>query len=183
MRNLLFILVCIISTSCKKEVLPKPKAYLSLQYPQQEYNPLNLDNPYSFDISNQAIVKSLPNNWLKIEYPKLKATIDITYRPVENNINEILIEAEKLVFKHTVKADEIITKDYVNTNKKVFGSFYELTGNAASNLQFHATDSTHHFIKASLYFYSKPNYDSVFPAVEYIKKDMLLLLETLEWKN
>ena len=60
---------------------------------------------------------------------------------------------------------------------------YEITGNAASNLQFHATDSTHHFIKGALYFYAKPNYDSILPAVEYIKKDILRLIESLEWKQ
>jgi gliding motility-associated lipoprotein GldD len=60
---------------------------------------------------------------------------------------------------------------------------YEITGNAASHLQFHITDSTHHFIKGSLYFYVKPNYDSILPAVNYIKEDIFRLIETLEWKN
>ncbi|MFT7352979.1 MAG: hypothetical protein ACI9XR_002770, partial [Flavobacterium sp.] len=38
------------------------------------------------------------------------------------------------------------------------------------------------FIKGSLYFYAKPNYDSILPAVNYIKEDILHLVETLEWK-
>jgi gliding motility-associated lipoprotein GldD len=60
---------------------------------------------------------------------------------------------------------------------------YEITGNAASQIQFHVTDSTKNFIKGSLYFYVKPNYDSVLPAVSYIKEDVLRLIETLEWKE
>jgi gliding motility-associated lipoprotein GldD len=123
------------------------------------------------------------NNWLKINYPNLKASIDITYRPVENNLNELLAEAEKLVFKHAVKAEQIIPKDFINPKRRVFGSLYEITGNAASHLQFHVTDSTNNFIKGSLYFYVKPNYDSILPAVSYIKKDILRLIETLEWKK
>jgi gliding motility-associated lipoprotein GldD len=59
---------------------------------------------------------------------------------------------------------------------------YEITGNAASHLQFHVTDSTKNFIKGALYFYAKPNYDSILPAVNYIKEDILHLVETLEWK-
>ena len=59
---------------------------------------------------------------------------------------------------------------------------YEITGNAASQIQFHVTDSTNNFIKGALYFYTKPNYDSVLPAVAYIKEDILQLVETLEWK-
>ena len=95
---------------------------------------------------------------------------------------ELLKEAEKLVFKHTLKAEEITVKDFLDTKKKVFGSMYEITGNAASQIQFHATDSTKNFIKGSLYFYTKPNYDSVLPAVTYIKKDILRLMETLKWQ-
>ena len=70
-----------------------------------------------------------------------------------------------------------------DANKRVFGSLYEITGNAASQIQFHITDSTTNFIKGSLSFYAKPNYDSILPAVAYIKEDILRLIETLEWKN
>jgi gliding motility-associated lipoprotein GldD len=169
--------------SCNDDVLPKPKAYLSLEYPKKEYKTLSIQRPYSFDILNNTTIIDDKNNWLKIKYPNLKASIDITYRPVKNNLKELLKEAEKLVFKHAVKADEIVPKDFVNSKKRVFGSLYEITGNAASHLQFHVTDSTNHFIKGSLYFYAKPNYDSILPAVAYIKEDVLKLVENLEWKN
>ena len=52
-------------------------------------------------------------NWLKITYPALKASIDITYREVDDNLLELLKEAEKLVFKHTLKAEEITSKDFL----------------------------------------------------------------------
>ncbi|AOW17690.1 gliding motility lipoprotein GldD [Polaribacter vadi] len=168
--------------SCDEPVLPKPKAYLSLEYPKKEYKKLEVLRPYSFDVLKSTTIIDEKNNWLKITYPNLKASIDITYRPVENNLIELLTEAEKLVFKHAVKAEQIVPKDFINPKKKVFGSIYEITGNAASHLQFHVTDSTNNFIKGSLYFYVKPNYDSILPAVEYIKKDVLKLVETLEWK-
>lgn len=183
MRNLFLLIIFIIFTSCKEDVLPKPKAYLGLSYPEKSYQELNLKRPYTFKILKNTTVINEANNWLKIKYPKLKASIDITYRPIENNLQELLSEAEKLVFKHTVKAEQIIPKDFVNSKKKVFGSMYEITGNAASHLQFHITDSTNNFIKGSLYFYAKPNYDSILPAVNYIKEDILHLIETLEWKN
>jgi len=156
---------------------------LSLEYPKKHYENLALQRPYFFEVPKNTVIIDESNNWLKIQYPKLKASIDITYKSVNNNLHELLSDAEKLVFKHAVKAEQIIPKDFVNKEKRVFGSFYEITGNAASNLQFHATDSTHHFIKGSLYFYARPNYDSILPAVDYIKKDVLKLMETLEWKK
>jgi len=183
MPKILFILISLIFVSCNTNILPKPKAYLSLEYPKKEYTKLSLERPYSFEVLKNTTLVDDKNNWLKINYPNLKASIDITYRPVENNLNELLAEAEKLVFKHAVKAEQIIPKDFVNPERRVFGSLYEITGNAASHLQFHVTDSTNNFIKGSLYFYVKPNYDSILPAVSYIKEDILRLIETLEWKK
>ena len=183
MPRILFILISLIFVSCNTNILPKPKAYLSLEYPKKEYTKLSLERPYSFEVLKNTTLVDDKNNWLKINYPNLKASIDITYRPVENNLNELLAEAEKLVFKHAVKAEQIIPKDFVNPKRRVFGSLYEITGNAASQLQFHVTDSTNNFIKGSLYFYVTPNYDSILPAVSYIKEDILRLIETLEWKK
>ena len=170
-------------TSCDDAVLPKPTAYLSLEYPKKEYENLSVKRPYSFDVLKTTTIVDEDNNWLKITYPNLNASIDITYRPIENNLKELLTEAKKLVFKHAVKADEFKPPiDFIDFDKRTFGSFYEITGNTASQLQFHITDSTTHFIKGSLYFYVKPNYDSILPAVAYIKNDVLQLIETLEWK-
>ena len=70
----------------------------------------------------------------------------------------------------------------MNEKSKVYGMMYEVEGNAASNAQFYVTDSTNHFLTASLYFDTRPNYDSILPAVDYVKKDMINLLETLQWK-
>lgn len=182
MRNIFLLLISLIFISCNSDTLPKPKAYLSLEYPKKEYTNLTLERPYSFEILKNTTIVDDKNNWLKIEYPNLKASIDITYRPVENNLKELLTESEKLVFKHAVKAEQIIPKDFLNSKKRVFGSLYEITGNAASQIQFHVTDSTNNFIKGSLYFYVKPNYDSILPAVAYVKEDILHLIETLEWK-
>jgi gliding motility-associated lipoprotein GldD len=183
MRNLILLTILSIFVSCNEDVLPKPKAYLSLKYPKKSYKELELKRPYSFEFLKNTIVINDAKNWLKIKYPELKASIDITYRPVSNNLKELLTEAEKLVFKHTLKAEQIIPKDFVNPKKRVFGSLYEITGNAASQIQFHITDSTNNFLKGSLYFYAKPNYDSILPAVAYIKEDILHLVETLEWKH
>ena len=110
--------------SCDEPVLPKPKAYLSLEYPKKEYKKLEVLRPYSFDVLKSTTIIDEKNNWLKITYPNLNASIDITYRPIENNLKELLIEAEKLVFKHAVKAEQIVPKDFVNPKRRVFGSLF-----------------------------------------------------------
>lgn len=184
MRNFWILLIGLfLISSCKDDVLPKPKGYLSLQYPKAIYQKEEIAKPYRFEISNNVVIVEQPKFWRQIQYPKLKASISITYRPIQNNLKELLIESEKLVYEHAVKAEEIKTRNFENFDKRVFGSLQEISGNAASQIQFHLTDSTHHFMKGTLYFYAKPNYDSILPAVDYIKKDIMRLVETLEWKN
>lgn len=183
--HLIFLLLTLsfLFLGCKEETSPKPKAYLSLNYPKKEYKTLNNNKPYSFEVPENTIVKKLPKNWLKIKYPELNASIDITYRPVNNNLKELLVEAEKLVFEHTVKADNISWRDYSNSDREIYGKMCEIVGDAASQVQLHVTDSSKHFLKASLFFYRKPNYDSILPAVNYIKKDMIHIMETLKWTD
>jgi gliding motility-associated lipoprotein GldD len=52
----------------------------------------------------------------------------------------------------------------------------------ASPAQFYVTDSVQHFLVGSLYFYAKPNYDSILPAANYLQKDMVQIMETIVWK-
>ena len=76
-----------------------------------------------------------------------------------------------------------IKKAFINAEKKVYGMFYEVSGNAASQSQFYVTDSINHFVTGSLYFYAKPNYDSILPAAIYLQNDIRKIMESLEWKN
>ena len=172
----------ILTISCKDDVLPKPASYLRLDYPEAEY--ANFDNncPFGFEINSKSIIKADKNCGFSITYPKMKATIYLTYKPVNGNINSLLRDAQKLTYEHVIKADDILEQPYLNPDKKVYGMFYQVNGNAATNSQFYVTDSTKHFITGSVYFYAKPNFDSIMPAASYIKNDMQRLMETLKWK-
>ncbi len=168
--------------SCKKEPIPKPSAFLSLEYPVADYVKFENDCPFTFEMNEAAVIKRKSICNFEINYPKMKATLYVNYRPVSNNIKILLNDAQKLTYKHVIKADDIIEQPYLNSEKKVFGMFYSVNGNAATNAQFYATDSTRHFIDCSVYFYAKPNFDSIYPAADFIKNDMRRLLETLKWK-
>ncbi len=71
---------------------------------------------------------------------------------------------------------------YENAASKVYGMYYEVNGDAASQAQFYVTDSTNHFLVGSLYFYAKPNYDSIYPAAKYLQKDIKRLMESITWE-
>lgn len=184
MKNYSVVIIIIFAflVSCDSETLPKPKAFLKLEYPEYSYHKLNTSCSYNFETSSNAVISVKNNCWLTIQYPTLKATIHITYRPVTNNLQEILKEVEKLTFEHTVKADVINAVPYENFDKRVFAKLYTIEGNVATNIQFRATDSLKHVLSGALYFYVKPNYDSIRPAINYLEKDIIHLIETLEWQ-
>ena len=184
MKNLTIIALFLLTlVSCKDSPIPKPKAYLKLSYPVTTYHKIETKCFYDFEISNQAKFTVQQNCWAKLTYPSLKATIHLTYRKVDNNLLEVLKEVTNLTFEHAKKADAINAKPYENNLKKVYGKIFNVDGNVASNLQFHVTDSVNHVVSGALYFYSKPNYDSISPAIKYIEKDIVHLIETFEWKN
>jgi gliding motility-associated lipoprotein GldD len=96
---------------------------------------------------------------------------------------ELSEDARKYVYKHSVKADGISERVFEHPEKKVYGVFYDITGNAASSVQFTLTDSTQHFVRGALYFNNVPNKDSIAPMVDYIREDMVRLMESFEWKK
>jgi len=167
---------------CKKEVLPKPYGQLRLDYPEAEYAHFENKCPFTFEINSEAIIKEKTDCNFTIDYPKMKATIYVSYKPVSNNINALLRDAQKLTYEHVIKADDILEQPFINKENKVYGMFYQVDGNAATNAQFYVTDSVRHFIDCSVYFYAKPNFDSVMPAASYVKDDMQRIMETLRWK-
>lgn len=171
------------SSCTEKDTLPKPKAQLSLQYPKSNYSLFKSKCAFSFEFSDLAKANIKDKCWVTLNYPHLKASIEITYMPIKNNLKALLQDAEKLTYSHAIKADAISSQPYLNPTKKVYATLYKVTGNAASQLQFHATDSIKNFLTGAVYFNSVPNYDSIYPAVAYLEKEIRHLVESIIWNN
>ncbi|MFT7332819.1 MAG: gliding motility-associated lipoprotein GldD, partial [Sphingobacteriales bacterium] len=92
-------------------------------------------------------------------------------------------DSRRFVFKHTVKADGIGENMIQDTARDVYGIYYTIAGNAASNIQFFLTDTNTHFLRGALYFNSAPQIDSIKPVLEFIKADIEVLMESLEWRD
>ena len=167
---------------CKDDPIPKPRAMLRLDYPAQAYRLMESECPYTFEYNQMAIPELQGTCNLVLDYTDMKGSIYLTYKPVEGNIRELLSDAQKLSYEHVVKADNILEQPYVNAEDKIYGMFYEVKGDAASQSQFYVTDSVRHFVTGSLYFYAKPNYDSILPAAVYMQRDIRRIMESLRWQ-
>ncbi|MDT0690726.1 gliding motility lipoprotein GldD [Salegentibacter sp. F188] len=185
LRKILFLIFPVLIFACADDPKPKPKGFLALEYPEPEYSRLDINCPFSFeknDIATLAPARVDNPCWLNLEYGLMNGSIYLTYQEVNNNLDSLLRDAQKLPLQHTIKADAIEGDIYTNDIRSAYGMFYEVSGNAASQAQFYVTDSTNHFLTGSVYFNSLPNYDSIAPAADYLKRDIRYLMESLEWK-
>ncbi|WP_191858654.1 gliding motility lipoprotein GldD [Hanstruepera ponticola] len=193
MRNIgLVSIILLICFSCGNDTLPKPNAYLRLDYPEADYKTFSPGFPFTFEKNELAsevrariLTADSASLGVDLIYPSLKGTIYLTYKKINNSpeqLRNLLRDAQGFTQEHTQKADEIAEQLYESKEHDVYGMFYEVGGNAASQSQFYVTDSINHFLTGSLYFYAKPNYDSILPAANYLQKDIQHIMETLRWK-
>jgi gliding motility-associated lipoprotein GldD len=186
----LVVLCAVFFIGCDKTYLPKPLGYNRLELPDHEYVKLPDSLPYTFEVSRHALIlddTSAINEryWIEIYYPLLKSNVHITYKRVANNqrlLKEFLDDAYTLTAKHQIKAygiNEIITK----TGKGETAVIAELEGEVPSQFQFTITDSTKNFLRGALYFNTKVHNDSLAPAIEYMKKDIMHMINTFDWRS
>lgn len=184
MKKITVLLLFLVLISCNETVLlPKPNAQLSLRYPTPEYTAVNSNCPYQFNRNTRSKFEILDQCEGKLVYPEMRATVYLSYRSIENNLDSLLADAYQMPSKHIIKAAEIPEKVFINPDNRAYGTLFRVVGEAASQAQFFLTDSTSHFLVGSLYFYTRPNYDSIMPAARYIEQDMVKLMESLTWKN
>ncbi len=182
----LVIIVVLLFISCNHNYTPKEPGYFRIDFPEKEYVQLDSIFPYKFEMPVYSIIEQdeyhIGSYNLNIVFPKLKGTVHLSYFSITGNIDELLEDNRKMVYKHTIKADAINEQYYEDEAKQVYGALYEIKGNAASSVQFYVTDSVKHFLRGALYFNSVPNKDSLAPAIQFVEEDIIHIIETLSWK-
>ncbi|MDR2979769.1 MAG: hypothetical protein LBV02_04950 [Bacteroidales bacterium] len=195
-KNYVWILGSIIFfSSCIKQeenYTPKPKGYFRIELPKHEYVQMDTDSmlPFLLQHSRHAEVnvesKEAGMYWLNVDYPSLNAQINMTYIPLHGDLRELAVAEEKMMAFHIEhgKVDDIL-EDYIyDPNHRIYGKIFTIEGKtAATPLTFWATDSADHFLRAALYFNFAPNNDSLKPVIDYLKDDVLEMINTLEWKR
>lgn len=195
----LFRIVCLLLTgllfSCGTDsddvVIPKPFAYFRIDLPEKKYEVLRDSCPFEFEYpSNYSIVIPDPDKnaepcWKNIAYPHFYAEINLSYKPITHAhpLEKYLEDSWTLATRHQVRASGMPETPIRRDSAKVYGLVFEIEGNSASNLQFYITDSTHHFVRGALYFFARPNYDSLSPVLDFLKKDVEKMITTWKWKD
>lgn len=187
-RSIFLLMLGSLIGCAQQEASPKPYAYHRIELQEKVYLPMSEALPYDFEIASGTKVKwPKPTEqpfWINIDYPDLQATIYISYLKVDGpeTLGKYIDESQRMTFKHTVKASSIEEILIAKKDQRIFGLFYKVGGNAASNSQFYLTDSVNHFVRGAMYFNTAPRADSLAPVVDYVMEDIGQLLKTFSWK-
>lgn len=184
-----FLAVNFILTACGDDYIPKPKGYNRIDLPERSFVTLEKNLPYSFEHSKHLTVEPdsfnmKEKNWINLHYTSLDARVHLTYKSIEGkreNLKAYLDDALMLTSKHQIKAygiDEAV----VRTPTGYTGLVSELSGEVPTQFQFFVTDSTDHFLRGALYFKTAVKNDSLEPIIEYVKMDMMHLINTIEFR-
>ncbi len=192
------VLLCLITLfiSCQDEIIysPKPRAYPKIDFPDKSYAQFDknycqftFEQPtYAEVIQDKDFFGERPQDpcWFDLYIKSLNAKIHCSYIPIdrENPFDELVKDAFTLVNKHNIKAD-YIDEIPIKKENQVSGFVFDIEGAVASPFQFYLTDSTNHFLRASLYIEAQARPDSLAPIYEFIKTDMMHMVNTFEWKE
>lgn len=197
-RFILLFLIFSIFYSCKEDKIyvPKPRMYPKINFPiGHDYVWVDtLDCGFRFlkpsyaSIQKDSFIfenKTPSECWFDIDLSQLNSKIYCSYYPInkENSLTDLIDDSFEMAGKHNIKAEYRRESLIEIPDKKIYGLMFEISGPVASPIQFYVTDSTSHFLRASLYFESKVNPDSTAPVLQFIRKDIDKMIDKLEWKN
>jgi len=190
----LLLLVMMMLVSCNDQVIPKPKAYPRIIFPEKSfetfeatYCPFKMQMPTYSTVERDSTFfnqKTEHPCWVNVKFGQFKGTIHMNYKPIDGmaSFEKLLEDAHKLTYKHSYKA-KFIDDELFQTETGATAMVYSVGGNAASNVQFFVTDQQKHYVRGALYFETVPNIDSILPVVNFVKQDMVHLINTLEWTD
>ncbi len=193
-RVLFFLLVSVIFCSCGDDIVytPKPRAYPKVDFPEKKYQAFNenycdfkFEYPVYTNVQQDTSFfgeKPTSSCWFDLHTPHFDTRIYCSYYPInkENNFEKLRNDAFKLVSKHNIKAN-YIDELPIQKDNNVNGFVFDIDGPVASPFQFYLSDSTHHFLRGSLYFNTQAKPDSLAPIYDFVKADIMHMINTFEW--
>jgi gliding motility-associated lipoprotein GldD len=181
--------------SCENVELPKPNAYLRLDFPSPIYKKIVFGaNNTTLELNTASTLITIINNpnnlnlviLKSISYPLIDAEIKLEYFNLNknNNLNDRLKNLNDFTSIHLKKSSNPPKiQEFTNQNKKVYASIINIKGDVTSPSQFFATDSLNNLLIGILNLKSMTKYDSILPALDYIKTDIYHLIESIKWND
>ncbi|MCG8698869.1 MAG: hypothetical protein MI922_12510, partial [Bacteroidales bacterium] len=114
MTKIIFILVSIvILTGCKNNnPVPKPRGYFRMEFPDKKYREFSSGCPFLFEIPTYGTMNPVLDGvkepcWYNLSFTDYSATVYLTYKKINDNLGEHIEDVRTIVYKHTIKANDI----------------------------------------------------------------------------
>ncbi len=192
------ILLLLAGCSGDHDYTPKPRGYYRIMFPEKAYQEFKGPYPFTFIYPKYAVMEkdtaSAPQKkdkklinmkyLLNMQFPQFRGTLHLSYESITSRkvFDELTEDARTFAFKHTVKATSIDQAIIHNPDRKIYGIYYTIDGNAASSVQFYITDSVKNYLRGALYFNTTPKMDSIQPVLKFVKKDIDTMIKTFRWQ-
>lgn len=185
-KIMLPILCSCLFLACGEETyIPKPSTYLRLDFPEREYSKHMDSAGYSFEVPayfGLRDVAGFPGN-KEISFGPLNGTLYLDFIKMDAPLDEYIdYMYEKKIGEHKIKATNIEDTTFILPENDVYGTLFELQGNVATPFQFYLTDSTDYFMSGAVYFNTVPNYDSIKPVLNFVKRDIVNMITSTTWQ-
>lgn len=192
----LFFALALMAIACSEPPpsIPKPRAYPRVIYPEKKlvsFNeaqcPFTTRIPMYFKTLKDSLQTGKEkdfNCWYDLYCEELNGYLHMSYVPITSRrqFDGLVNDAFEMADKHNIKASYRQESVISHEDRKLYGLIFEIDGPVATPLQFFVTDSTEHFLRASLYFKSAVNRDSIAPVYDFLREDVYGMIEGLAWR-
>jgi gliding motility-associated lipoprotein GldD len=192
MKSAFYIVLCfILLTGCSSggDYSPKPRGFFRISFPEKKYQTYKSECNYTFQYPVYASIladkaKNAQPCWIDVSFPDFNSKIHLSYQAISSKkqFNALVEDARSFAFKHTVKATAINEGHISYPESKVYGTYYKIKGNTASAVQFFLTDSSSNYLRGALYFFEQPRQDSIKPVLDFLEKDINVMIKSFRWK-
>lgn len=175
---------------------PKPRAFPKVDYPDYTYQQFNKDYcsftfqypTYAEVVQDDNFFDEQPTHpcWFDLYIPAFDSRLHCSYVAIgsDKSLDQLRTDAFEMADYHTKRANYI---DELRIDRAqeadVEGFAFAIEGPAATPFQFYLTDGEDHFFRASLYFNTQVRPDSLRPIYDFVRKDVMKMIETFEWTD
>ena len=190
----IILVFCFLLFACEDIVYtPKPRGFPKVDYPEKSYTSFEADYcNFSFERPEYSVIerdtlffdeKPIHPCWFDIFIPQYDARIHCSYYPIDeiNNFDKLTNDAFVMANKHNLKAN-YIDDLVIQKPNGIGGIVFNIEGPVASSFQFFLSDTTANFFRGALYFNTQARPDSLKPVIEFVKTDIMHMINTFEWE-
>ncbi|MDR0790500.1 MAG: hypothetical protein LBO06_06865 [Bacteroidales bacterium] len=195
-KNILtsFLIAAILLCGCSKDdrSVPKPKAYIRMDVPPPQYVVFDTSSlPFTFQYPDygEVVPNSFEpnNNWFNLVFERYGYILYLTYVPLKtaSSLDTLVSDSDKMAYySHRKRATGVASRAFNDDLNRVYATTFQIKGSdVATPYQFYITDSSKHFLRASLNYTQTPNNDSLAPVLNRISADLEHIISTFRWKS